>query len=60
MSMQTRRFLEVDSRGRVSLAKFGYRDTQLLAVQHDDGRITLEEVVHSLERNSSISQIPSR
>ena len=43
--MQTRRFLDVDSRGRVSLAKFGYRDTQLLAIQDDDGTITLEEVV---------------
>ena len=45
MMMQTRRFLEVDNRGRVSLAKFGYRDTQLLAIQNDDGSITLEEVV---------------
>ena len=35
----------MDSRGRVSLAKFGFRDTQLLAVQGDDGTITLEEVV---------------
>jgi hypothetical protein len=43
--MQTRRFLDVDSRGRISLAKFGYRDTQLLAIQQDDGTITLEEVV---------------
>ncbi len=43
--MQTRRFLDVDSRGRVSVAKFGFKDTQLLAVQNDDGSITLEEVV---------------
>ena len=27
------------------MAKFGYRDTQLLAIQNDDGSITLEEVV---------------
>ncbi|MBT8217790.1 MAG: hypothetical protein HKN74_02155 [Acidimicrobiia bacterium] len=43
--MQTRRFLDVDSRGRVSLAKFGYKNTQLLAIQDEDGTITLEEVV---------------
>ena len=40
-----RRFLDVDSRGRVSLAKFGFKDTQLLAIQKEDGSITLEEVV---------------
>ncbi len=42
---QMRRFLDVDSRGRVSVARFGFKDTQLLAVQNDDGSITLEEVV---------------
>ena len=43
--LETRRFLDVDSRGRVSVAKFGFKDTQLLAIRNDDGSITLEEVV---------------
>ena len=43
--MHERRFLDVDSRGRVSVARFGYKDTQLLAIQNDDGSITLQKVV---------------
>ena len=40
-----RRLVEVDSRGRVSLARFGFKDTQLVVEELDDGVIVMRSAV---------------
>lgn len=42
---QQRRVLDVDDRGRVSLARYGLKDTQVVVEQTSDGGILLHEAV---------------
>ncbi len=45
MKTQQRRVLDVDDRGRVSLARYGLKDTQVVVEQTSDGGILLHEAV---------------
>lgn len=45
MTAETRTVVEADARGRVSLARFGIKDTQLSAEATDDGGVILRPAV---------------
>jgi hypothetical protein len=43
--MPVHRVIDVDRRGRVSLARFGIRDTQLIVEELDDGGVALHPAI---------------